>query len=188
MSTEGIILAAGLSKRTHPYHKMVLPLGDKTVIEQTVDTMLSVCSTVFVVVGYQKEDVSKLFTYNQSVKIIENEHYEQSMFLSVKKGVEQISAPSFFMCPGDYPLVQQETYQIIAESLETITIPSYNNIKGHPVHISGCYISDILNEPDTSSLRAVINRLGFTKIEVDDEGVLLDIDDMQTYNELLKRL
>ncbi len=67
-----------------------------------------------------------------------------------------------------------------------IVIPTYKNIKGHPVLIKRRIINNILSE-EYISLREFINKHGFSTLCIEDEGVLLDIDTDQDYIDILNR-
>ncbi len=67
-----------------------------------------------------------------------------------------------------------------------IVIPTYKNIKGHPVLIKRRIINNILSG-GYDSLREFINENGFSTLCIEDEGVLLDIDTDQDYIDILNR-
>jgi molybdenum cofactor cytidylyltransferase len=51
---EAIVLAAGYSSRANAF-KMTLPLGQMTVLEQTISKFEGLCSRVIIVAGFQAE-------------------------------------------------------------------------------------------------------------------------------------
>jgi molybdenum cofactor cytidylyltransferase len=53
---EAIVLAAGYSSRANAY-KMLLPMGQMTVLEKTISNFEGLCSRVFVVAGFQAERI-----------------------------------------------------------------------------------------------------------------------------------
>ena len=59
MGVEGVILAAGLSRRSGRF-KMTLPLGERTVIEHCVAGMAGAVSRIVVVVGWQASRLQEL--------------------------------------------------------------------------------------------------------------------------------
>ncbi len=67
-----------------------------------------------------------------------------------------------------------------------IVIPTYKNIKGHPVLIKRNIINNILSE-EYVSLREFINKHGFSTLCIEDQGILLDIDTDQDYVDILNR-
>jgi molybdenum cofactor cytidylyltransferase len=105
------------------------------------------------------------------------------MFSSVKKGVSCIKN-DFFLIPGDYPLVKKQTIDKLIASSGEIRVPIYNGRKGHPIFIEKELIQELLEEPITSNLKVFRDRHTVNYVEVDDKGILLDVD----YEEDLKNL
>jgi molybdenum cofactor cytidylyltransferase len=185
MKIDGIIAAAGFSRRANSF-KMELPLGEKTLIQRTVEGMVNVCSRVIVVAGYKSEKIFPLEQKYKSVTVVMNPHYARGMFTSVKAGIQQVKAEWFFFIPGDYPLVTGAVYQRLRESISQfpgakIFIPVFQDRKGHPILIKSVLVEELLSEPEDSNLRIFIRREGFTPVEVDDESILLDIDTREDY-------
>lgn len=182
---EGVILAAGFSSRTGVF-KMELLLEGKTLIEHTIDSMVDFCSRVIVVGGHKIERIIDITKNYASVQVVLNPHYRTGMFSSVTAGVRHVKAKWFFFTPGDYPLVKKTTYQDLLDARSTsppenIFIPVWRGRKGHPILINGCLVKELLKEPTDSNLRKFIKRNGFTLVEVDDDGILVDIDTLEDY-------
>lgn len=182
---EGVILAAGFSSRTGVF-KMELLLEGKTLIEHSIHSMIDFCSRVIVVGGYKIERIIDITKNYANVQVVLNPHYRTGMFSSVLEGVRHVKAKWFFFTPGDYPLVKKTTYQKLLEASatspsENIFIPVCRGRKGHPILINGCLVKELLKEPKDSNLRKFINRNGFTPVEVDDDGILVDIDTLEDY-------
>lgn len=192
MSVEGIVLAAGLSSRAGTF-KMALEINNKTIIENCVETMREFCSRVYVVTGYKAYIIEDILNDKyDNVYIINNPLYEEGMFTSVCEGVRHITGKSFFITPGDYPNIKKSTYEKLLEiSSETdeasapVIIPSYNGRKGHPILIASSYKYEILNEKTYGSLRDFVNDKGVKLVEVDDSGILTDVDTIEDYHALL---
>jgi molybdenum cofactor cytidylyltransferase len=89
----------------------------------------------------------------------------------------------FFLIPGDYPLVKKETYEALSKSKADMAVPVHEGRKGHPVLIKKELIVKISDEPVESNLKVFRDRQYVEYIEVDDEGILMDVD---TMDDLLK--
>ncbi|ACO86542.1 nucleotidyltransferase family protein [Clostridium botulinum] len=185
MSVDGIVLAAGLSSRVGRY-KLALDIQGKTVIERCIESMYDICSNVIVVGGHNYNLLQDILKPYAKVKMILNENYIEGMFTSVKKGLYQVEEDKFFLIPADYPLIKKETYIKMLSTNGDIVIPTYKNIKGHPVLIKRRIINNILSG-GYDSLREFINENGFSILCIEDEGVLLDIDTDQDYIDILNR-
>ena len=183
---EGVVLAAGLSSRSGQY-KMTLPLGDKTVIEKSMEGMYELVSRILVVVGWNAERIRSLLGAYHKVEFVLNEDYRAGMFSSVKAGMAHVGAPRFFLLPGDHPLIGAEVYSRMLATTGDIVIPTFEGRKGHPVLFSSQLIPEILCYPNSATLRDYIRMKGHTEVEVEQEGILIDLDTPEDYRALLTR-
>jgi molybdenum cofactor cytidylyltransferase len=183
---EGVVLAAGLSTRSGQY-KMAMPLGDRTVIERSIEGMYELVSRVIVVVGWKADLVRSLLAGYPKVECVANDDFQAGMFTSVKTGIAHVRAPRFFLLPGDHPLVGAEIYASMLTVTGDIVIPSFKGRRGHPVLFSSHLIPEILRYPDSATLRDYIRAKGYTEVEVGQEGILLDIDTPEDYRAVLVR-
>ncbi len=183
-SVEGVILAAGLSRRTGRY-KMTLPLGDKTVIERAIAGMAQVAERIYVVVGHQADRLQELLRGRPNIELVLNPDYPSGMFSSVKAGIARVHAERFFLLPGDHPLVGADVYRALLRSDGEIVIPTFRGRKGHPVLVKSYLIPEILARPQDTTLRDYFAQKGFATVEVADEGILLDIDTLDDYYSLI---
>lgn len=189
---DGVILAAGFSSRTGVF-KMGLKLREKTLIERTIDAMKGLCSRLIVVSGYKREQIIKLTKGQPGVEVVFNPHYSAGMFTSVKEGIKHVKSGWFFLIPGDYPLVTKAIYQKLLDTRarfvgEHIFIPVVNGRKGHPILVKSELTPELLEEPENSNLRKFINRKGYAPVQVDDDSILVDIDTMEDYQRVKKKL
>ena len=183
---EGILLAAGLSTRSGRY-KMALPLGDRTVIQRSVENMYAAVDRIWVVTGWQADLVQALLANYARVNCVLNTGYRQGMFSSIKTGLAQTSAARVFVQPGDCAFVSPAVYHQMLQLNAEIVIPTYGGRKGHPVLLSSTVIPGILALPDSANLRDYIQARGFAAHRVEDEGVLLDIDTPEDHSKLSTR-
>lgn len=188
---EAIILAAGYSSRANAY-KMTLPLGHSTVLEQTLSKFEGCCRRVVVVAGFQaeiiEEEIAKINrkdAYSFGIQLVYNEHFNKGMFSSIQKGCRVVNVPTFFLTPGDCPLVKKETIQLLEKHKGNVVIPSFNFKGGHPIKLSSAVAQKILETPPESNLRMVLS--GFKKeyLNVHDPGVLMDIDTPDDYQKAI---
>jgi len=183
---EGVVLAAGLSRRSGRF-KMTLPLGDKTVVEVTIDGMLPFVDRVIVVVGWQAERLRTLLAGRPDVDLAYNERYREGMFSSVRAGIARVRAGRFFLLPGDQPLVQAEVYTRLLLAEGAVAIPTYHGKKGHPVLLDSGLVPEILAQPAEGTLRDCIQAEDCTTVEVEDEGILIDLDTADDYAAIVDR-
>jgi molybdenum cofactor cytidylyltransferase len=181
---DGIVLAAGFSSRTSS-NKMCLEYRNKPLILNTIETMHKYCKNIIVVTGHYHKQIEDLLSKFDFVKIAYNKDYKNGMFSSIRTGVLE-TKNSFFIIPGDYPSVREDTYKKLLETNKKISVPSHNMRLGHPIYFDQSFKEKIL-ETDCQSLKDFRNIYDFEIIEVDDCGILLDIDNLNDYKELLER-
>lgn len=184
---EAIVLAAGYSSRANAF-KMTLPLGQMSVLEQTISKFEGICSRVIVVAGFKaeliQEEIEKICNKNDfsfQIKFVYNESFNQGMFTSIQKGVSKVNAPTFLITPGDCPLVKKETVQLLAEQKGNVVIPSFNYKGGHPIKLSSEVKQKILETDPESNLRVALGGYEKEYINVDDPGVIMDVDTQEDY-------
>lgn len=183
---EGIVLAAGSSSRAGSF-KMEFPLGDKTLIERSIEGMYNVCSRIVVVGGFRVERVRELLSAYPKVEVIENKTWQSGMFSSVKVGIRHVNAERFFLLPADVPLVPESVYLKLLSRKLDIIVPTFCGRKGHPICLHRSIVGPILCEPDTSNLRHLIQKRGFETISVEHKEILVDVDTPEDIAELDKR-
>ncbi|WP_332696380.1 nucleotidyltransferase family protein [Halalkalibacter lacteus] len=188
---EAIILAAGYSSRANAF-KMTLPMGQMTVLEQTISKFEGLCSRVIVIGGFQaeiiQEEVMKINeknAYSFQIKFVFNENFNQGMFSSIQKGCIAVNDSPIFITPGDCPMVKKETVQRLAEEEGNMVIPSFKFKGGHPIKISNEVKQQILKTNPKSNLRVVLNRFEKKYVNVDDRGVIMDIDTPNDYQKAI---
>jgi molybdenum cofactor cytidylyltransferase len=101
-------------------------------------------------------------------------------------------AEGFLFVPVDCPAIEPET---VARLVETFThrdpavlfiIPRYQGRRGHPVCATRSLIQEFLALPPTDQASTVVHRhvTETLYIDVDDAGILVDIDDREAYQRL----
>ncbi|MEY8732147.1 NTP transferase domain-containing protein [Peribacillus frigoritolerans] len=188
---EAIVLAAGYSSRANAF-KMTLPMGQMSVLEQTISKFEGLCSRVIVVAGYQaeiiQEEIVKIISenaYSFQIEFVYNENFNKGMFHSIQKGCNEVNAPTFFITPGDCPLVKKETVQLLAKHKGNVVIPSFDYKGGHPIKLSSEVKRKILETNPESNLRVVLDGYEKQYMNVDDAGVLMDVDTPEDYQKAI---
>lgn len=188
-----MILAAGLSKRMGK-PKLLLPFGDKTIIETVANNVLrSEADKILVVLGSDAEKVKKKIK-NLPLKIIVNPDYQKGMLSSVQWGFRNLpdNTQAVLVLLGDQPGISATVINKVINAYKRtkkgIVIPVYNNNRGHPALIDIKYRKDIKNlNPDIGLRDLVYNHPEDTfEVEVESPSILQDIDDPDDYRKELK--
>lgn len=186
-----IILAGGYSMRMKEF-KPLLPLGDSTVIENTINVFRnSGVNDITVVIGYRAKEL-KVLLDRIEVKWVYNENYHEGMYSSVVAGVSSLptNTGAFFLLPADMPLVKTDTIEELLRVYNSteydIIYPIYKGHRGHPPLISASLFPVIKNWEGSGGLRALLSQYQATatQVEVVDENILIDIDTPEDYIKL----
>jgi molybdenum cofactor cytidylyltransferase len=180
---EGILLAAGKSGRFNGF-KLGYKLGQDTIIEHSLNGMLSICSKVFVITGFYHNLITEILKGIPRIELVYNENYELGMFTSVQLGAGYISSERFFILPADIPLVSESTYRQMYSIKDSIVIPVFKGKNGHPVLLSKELIPELINFDKYSNLKDFIKTKKCIFPEVQDESILIDIDTPEDYNKI----
>jgi molybdenum cofactor cytidylyltransferase len=184
-----IVLAAGLSQRMgRP--KMVLPWGDKTIIEQVVSAVREGgIPKIIVVTGGARLQVEN-FLYSKDVKFVFNPDFNNGeMLCSVQIGLKQLDddVEAVIIVLGDQPQILSEVVKKITEYYEEtkakLIFPSYQMKKGHPWLIARSLWSDILKIAPPKTLRDFTSNIykEINYLVVDTPTILKDIDNYEDY-------
>lgn len=186
-----IVLAAGKSQRMGNC-KPLLPLGDVTVIECCLGTLVAAGIDEIVVVVSFDGDLVAESVQRYPVNVVINRNPGGDMASSIRTGRDAISKYSsgILIALCDYPLVLSETVARLAAEHEkypgNVVIPCFREQRGHPVLVP----SDVLNELSGQQtlrdlLRCRPDRVCF--VNVDDPGVLMDMDTPGDYRRICER-
>jgi molybdenum cofactor cytidylyltransferase len=190
-SISAILLAAGQSQRMGT-KKQLLPVQGLPAVVRCLESLRdSQVADVVIVVNPKGVDIVDA-TKGFPVKVAVNELPGSDMASSVKAGMACIDndATGIMIHLCDHPLVRPETLgsMISAHSRkpDAIIIPLYRGRKGHPTLFPRFVLEDL---GKVATLRDVIGQ-HFTKIsllDVDDEGVILDMDTPEDYRKIRDR-
>lgn len=186
-SLDCIMLAAGESMRMGKW-KMMLPFGDSTIVERSVDAALEVCGRVILVTGFRAEEIEAVFRNRKNVHIVRNTEYHRGMFSSIHAGAKAVSSSPYFIALGDMPLVTPDIYEyLLSFHGHDAVIPKFHGKKGHPVLLSGRTRDFLLSLSPDDTLRTVIAEYPSLAVPVEEQGVLTDIDTPEDYSSLSSR-
>jgi molybdenum cofactor cytidylyltransferase len=189
-----IILAAGESRRMGQ-PKQLLPFAGKTMLECVIDAFQSPrVDEIRVVLGYKADEIAAKIAHT-SCKIVKNDRYPLGMFTSMQAGLRELPKKTrvVMLAVCDQPRLKRETVEILIEKFEKgrhkILIPSYNGRQGHPPLLRAEYANEILAMDESMTLKHFYAKHAddIARLVVEDEGVLIDIDDRETYERELNK-
>ncbi len=179
----GIVLAAGRSRRMGE-PKPGLTVGDTTFLERAVDVLREGgCHPVVVVAGGDGPvDVA-------DAEVVVNADPESEQVDSLRMGLDALgmAVSAAVILPVDHPLVEPATVAaLIAAHVETargIVRAVHDGRPGHPVLIGAALFPALQHGNLPEGARSLIrsNPGARLDLEVDDPGVLADIDTPEDY-------
>lgn len=189
-----IILAAGLSSRMGAF-KPLLEVGGKPALRYLVDHILEAgIDEVFIVTGHEAERIERIA---DGCATVFNPDFRRGMFTSVKAGLMAAAARGGFegamLFPVDAPFTPAKVIEALAdraaESPGAFAVPCFMGKKGHPLFIPADKFDEILAYEGEGGLGALTSRSkGFIYMETGCEGVVLDMDTPEGYEEALDYL
>lgn len=188
MEFGGLILAAGMSSRIGAF-KNLLALRGIAVIENTLQSLLSVgIEDVCVVSGKNHEDVEAIIE-KYDVEVVRNEKFDYTdMVESIKLGLfKLLDKDAIVFLPSDCPVVESETIKkmmnYFEKSTAEILVPIYRGENGYPLIISkNCY-NKLLNFRGERGLKEILFSSDFKNVflKSDDYGIIKDMEFIEDY-------
>lgn len=178
-----VILAAGGSTRFGS-PKQLACWGDKTFIEQAVDTALAAeVSRVVVVLGAEIEQCRAVLGH-RSVEIVVNPVWASGQSSSMQTGLAALPANSggaLFMLvdlPGVTPALLNQLIQRHRETLAPLIWPEFEGRRGNPVLFDRALFSELRQVRGDTGGKPVLQKYHnqAEQVRVTDEAVLRDYD------------
>jgi molybdenum cofactor cytidylyltransferase len=190
---EGIILAAGESKRMSS-PKALLKIGSETFVTKIRRIMVEVgIQSIFVVTGAHKTEIEEHLRGMEHTKLVWNARYQEGQFSSLKTCLLQVpqNTPAVLVWPVDQPLIQKATVELLLSQWRNqknhVVIPVLQSKRGHPVIYDNAAIQTILSLDATHTakdLQAIYSK-EILYVEVQDSGILIDIDSPEDYRKYI---
>jgi molybdenum cofactor cytidylyltransferase len=194
-----VVLAAGRSTRIGEA-KQLLALGSGTVLERTLGNVIgSGVEEIVLVLGFLAGEIQRSLSdeLRGHVKVVVNRDYEQGMASSLRAGIGAVSEEmdAALVVLADQPFVRAETMRRIVAGYRgfgtkgtgaRIVIPVYEGKRGNPVLLDRAMFEEAMGLQGDTGYRAIFGRHAgaIQEVEVDDEGVLIDIDSREDYERL----
>ncbi len=185
----GIILAAGDSRRMGS-PKALLEYQGETFVARLVRIFSKFCDPVMVVAGRHVDQIRAAV----STRVVVNRDPDRGQLSSLQTALIELPATleAFLFTPVDCPAFEESTIAALIESFRNsaapLVIPKYRGKRGHPVLVEGALAPEFLNLAPTEETRVVVNRhaSAIRYLELDDAGVLADVDDPEAYRALVR--
>ncbi len=166
-----LILSGGKSSR-YGSPKALIKYKGETFLNTIVSKCLSLDLEVFLVLN---TELNTLVDVNEHCKRIIGDS-TKDMYDSIIKGINYIKDFSqLIIWPVDHPFVKVESLHRLIENKDAkkVIVPSFIGRLGHPVMLP---FSSVAYLNQCQNLRELIEVVGRTIIQVDDKGILYNIN------------
>jgi len=176
-----VVLAAGAGSRYHgSRHKLSEKLGGETVLVRTLrNAIASEMSVVLVISESLIAEARGLVAPEDMVVVDPRTQTVWGMGDSIAAGVSiHASATGWLVLPADMPLVKPSSLRAVADALDQqpIAFAQYRGRRGHPVGFGAELFSELVMLKGDEGARRLLARYPTAAVELDDPGVLFDID------------
>lgn len=195
--TVALLPAAGASRRMgRP--KLLLPYGGGTLVGSLVASLRGGgVSTILLVTAPGDEDL-QTWAREAGVAVAVNPAPERGMLSTILEGIAALGGAAalarhgelLLVSPADLPAVRPETIaRLIREATQSgapLALPVHRGKRGHPLAIAPALIPEIETLNPEVGLKQLRDRheAELLEIEVEDAGVVLDVDTPEEYENL----
>ena len=184
-----IILSAGESRRMGT-PKALLPFRGQTFLDGLIARLQILCDPVIVVLGHDADRIRPAIT--APVRIVVNPNYPLGMLSSLQCGLRAVpeEAPYAVFTLVDHPNPAAATIAAVVQAPPApVVIPRFEGRKGHPVRLSRTVIGELLAlRPGAKPTDVLYRHVAATRfLDIDDSGIVDDIDDRAAYDEFMAR-
>jgi molybdenum cofactor cytidylyltransferase len=188
-----MVLAAGESSRMGA-DKASLGYCCSTFLETILKTLGAAgLERVAVVLGHHAEEIQRALSLG-AAEVVINHDYCRGQTSSLQAGLKALKSPELeavVVCLVDHPAVRAQTLRRLVDSFRQsrapVVIPTYQGRRGHPVVMARELFEELDSlGPDAGANTVVRKHQAATQlVEVNDPGILLDVDDPESYRHLL---
>lgn len=188
----GVVPSSGASTRMGR-DKGLLELGGRTFLRRTVEALAEGgCDPVLVIVA-EGEDTLAAEASAAGAVVLLNPDPGDGPITSLRIALSALDASvaGVAYLPVDHPMVEAETVRALLQAARSgeapLTIPSYRSKRGHPAIFSRALFVELLDPELEGGAKTVVHRhLSEARlVDVDDEGVVVDIDTPSVYEAIL---
>ncbi len=164
--------------------KPLIRLRDLPLLRHVIDRLKeSTVNDILVVLGYDSATIRQAVSL-EGVRVVENPEYADGMSTSIRAGLRAVrdDSEAALIVLADQPLVSSKTINRIVDYFRDrkpgILIPVFRGFQGNPVLIARRLFPEMSRITGDIGCRAIFDDhpTDIETIEVDDAGVLIDID------------
>lgn len=178
-----VVLAAGQSSRFKgTQHKLEQALNGSSVLGTTLSHVRASGLPVVLVATQPIAAHAHRWLPARDIVTLSDEQARRGMGSSIAAGVSHTgSSAGWLILPADMPLVRARSLRAVAAALAThpVVYAQYRGRRGHPVGLAAELYSELVLLSGDEGARRIVARYPVHGEEVDDPGVLMDIDTVE---------
>jgi molybdenum cofactor cytidylyltransferase len=195
-----LIPAAGRSRRMRT-HKLLLPVGDRRIIDHLISALSSAADEVFLLRRKDDLELAQALASHPDVRVVEAGSDPPEMRDSVELLLDHVSRTcrpndddGWLLCPADHPVVHRDVLETLLVAFrsrpDAMHLPTSQGRSGHPLLIPWSLAKRVHELPSGEGLN-LLKRLPDVVVvqhPVEDPSVLWDVDTPEDYQRLLQTL
>jgi molybdenum cofactor cytidylyltransferase len=180
-----VVLAAGLSQRMGDRNKLLADVDGLPMIARVVEMLRrSRVQPIVVVTGHDAAAVEAALA-GWPIRVVHNPDYARGLSASLRVGLQALEPDrdGVLVMLGDMPWVSSPTIDALVEAFEatgegSICVPAYDRKRGNPVLWPVRYVDEMKALTGDVGARHLLAQYDdeVCEVEVDDAGVLRDVD------------
>lgn len=190
MQVDGIVLAAGRSTRMGESKAQLEAEPGVTFLERAIRILREAGCRYVVAVVNPEEDWTARLADVAGAAVVVNDDAESEQIDSVRLGIAHLPEDSdaTLVLPVDIPGVTPDTVDALIRAFEqtraAVVLPSYQGRTGHPVLFARSVYGELLAELPRGAESIVEAHVADRhEVELDDPGILVDVDQPDEYRE-----
>lgn len=175
-----VVLAAGEGSRFRgASHKLEQSLGAGSVLSSTIGHAIETGCPVIVVATADRVALASTLVARRDLIVLSDAEARRGVGHTIASGVsERPGSAGWLVLPGDMPLIRPSSIVAVADALDEhpVVFTQYHGRRGHPVGFASELYSELIALDGDEGARRIVARYPAHGVEVDDPGILVDID------------
>ncbi|UVE68736.1 nucleotidyltransferase family protein [Burkholderia pyrrocinia] len=183
----GVLLAGGLGQRFDPsglQSKLLARLPDGTPVAVAAAHRLAAATADVIAVVRPGAEKLAILLNEAGCQVVYAPDALRGMGASLAAGVRATpDSNGWLVALGDMPWIAASTYEAVTRALDTddasIVAPAHRGVRGHPVGFAAHHFDALAALDGDTGARALFASAPVKLLDVDDPGILRDVDTPQ---------
>lgn len=187
---DGILLAAGLSRRFGAEDKLLTPVGGEPLVARTLRMLAGLEELERVICVCSSDSVERLAS-EQGAVTVRNPSPEEGISGSIRLGIARSDADYYLFAVGDQPYLSPEVVKMLLAAREPgkIVTPAYGGRTGNPVLFPRGFREELLALTGEEGGKVICRRRPerVIRVEIPQAKPLLDVDTKDDFDRLIRQ-